>query len=338
MSMGKRILGWLRQRRVAVAYWMLLILLLLMITFCVLSALNAISTRLDGEMQQICRQAYLFSIYFLGYAVFLGVKIENVSRIICWVVQLGLIAVSQYVLVFVVNVIGELAWVLQFGSSESVVVSGYEAIFIWVLFVVGATLQTISIAQGGRRGEINTVVAGTLGVMGILLPRLLESYSILRATCSTTQCDSSASDLTFLMETAIGYAVSLSTMFVLGSFSPRIIQMMTWIVTSVDVKGIGSSSADSHNGNDIRVSASESAASSDKQNDGIKLPLVSLPTSICASQEAADNVAVPVQSEDRLTRSSGLGVAVPTQLMSAAVGGLVAGACFSVMSRLLGRR
>ena len=317
---------------------MLLILLLLMIASCVLSALNAISTRLDGEMQQICRQAYLYSIYCLGYAVFLGVKIENVSRIICWVVQLGLIAVSQYVLVFVVNVIGEQAWVLQFGSSESVVVSGYEAIFIWVLFVVGATLQTISIAQGDRRGEINTVVVGTLGVMGILLPRLLESYSILRATCSTAQCDSSASNLTFLMETAVGYSVSLSTMFVLGVFSPRIIRMMTWIVKSVDAKGIGSSSADSHNGNNIRVPASESAASFDKQNDGIKLPLVSLPTSICASQEAADNVAVPAQSEDRLASSSGLGVTVPKQLMSAAVSGLVVGACFSVVNRLFNRR
>lgn len=169
MSMGKRILGWLRKRRVAVAYWMLLILLLLMIAFCVLSALNAISTRLDGEMQQICRQAYLFSIYFLGYAVFLGVKIENVSRIICWVVQLGLIAVSQYVLVFVVNVIGELAWVLQFGSSESVVVSGYEAIFIWVLFVVGATLQTISIAQGGSERRNKYCCCGNAGCNGYSL-------------------------------------------------------------------------------------------------------------------------------------------------------------------------
>lgn len=81
--MSKRIPGQLRQRRVAVAYWVLLILLLLMIAFCVLRALSTISTRLDGEIQQICRQAYLVSILFIGYAVFLGAKIENVSRIIC---------------------------------------------------------------------------------------------------------------------------------------------------------------------------------------------------------------------------------------------------------------
>lgn len=257
MSMSKRILGWLRQRRVVVMYCVLFIGVFLMIAFVVLNALITISTRLDGEIQQICRRAYLISIVFLCYTVFLGVKIENVSRIICWVIQLGLIAVSQYVLVFVVDVIGEQAWVLQFGSPESVVVSGYEAVFIWVLFVVGATLQTISIAQEGWRGEINTVVAGTLGVMGILLPRLLESYSILRATCRAAQCDSSARDLTFLMETAIGYSVSLSTMFVLGVFSFRIIRLMTWLVEFSDVKGVGTSFIGSRNGNDIRAHVRE---------------------------------------------------------------------------------
>ena len=309
-----------------------------MIEFCVLGALRTISTRLDGEIQQICRKAYLVSILVIGYAVFLGAKIENVSRIICWVVQLGLIAVSQYVLVFVVNVIGEQSWVLQSDSPESVVVSGYEAIFIWVLFVVGATLQTISIAQEGRRGEINTVVVGTLGVMGILLPRLLESYSILRATCPMAQCDSSARNLTFLMEAAIGYAVSLSTMFVLGLFSPEIVRMMTWIVKSVDVKAGGTSSVAFRNGNDIRVHVSESATSCSKRDDGVELSPVSSPAAICVSQEAADGGAIPAQAAETLVSACGPDVTVPKQLMGAAVSGLVAGACFSVVNRLFSRR
>lgn len=336
--MGKRILGWLRQRRVAVVDSVLFVLVLLVIEFSVRSALITISTRLDCEIQQICRLAYLISILFLGYAVFLGAKIENVSRIICWVVQLGLIAVSQYVLVFVVNVIGEQAWVLQFDSPESVVVSGYEAIFIWVLFVVGATLQTISIAQEGRRGEINTVVVGTLGVMGILLPKLLESYSILRATCLMVQCDSSARNLTFLMEMAIGYAVSLSTMFVLGVFSPGIVRMMTWIGKKVDDKGVGTFSIAFRNGNDIRAHVSESAASCSKRDDGVELSPVSSPAAICVSQEAADGGAIPAQAAETLVSACGPDVTVPKQLMGAAVSGLVAGACFSVVNHLFSRR
>lgn len=319
-------------------YWVLFILLFITIVLIMQSTLIAISARLDGETQQICRRAYLVSILFLCYAVFVGVKIESVGRIICWVVQLGLIAVSQYALLIVINVIGQQAWALQFGSPESVVVSGYEAVFIWVLFVVGAALQTISIAQEGRRREINAVVVGILGVMGILLPRLLESYSVLRAMCPNGACGSSVDDLTFLMEMAIGYSVSLSTMFVLGVFSFRIIRIMTWIAKSVDVKGVGTSSVGSRNGNDVRAHASESAASCSKWDDGVELPPVSSPAAICVSQEPADDVAIPAQSAETLASASGSGGAVPKQLMSAAVGGLVAGVCFSVVNRLFNRR
>ena len=56
------------------------------------------------------------------------------------------------------------------------------------------------------------------------------------------------------------------------------------------------------------------------------------------SQESADGAVVPAQAMERLASACGPGVAVPKQLMSAAVSGLVAGACFSVVSRLFGRR
>ena len=49
-------------------------------------------------------------------------------------------------------------------------------------------------------------------------------------------------------------------------------------------------------------------------------------------------VASPSQPKETLASACGSGVAVPTQLMSAAVGGLVAGACFSVVNRLFNRR
>jgi len=56
------------------------------------------------------------------------------------------------------------------------------------------------------------------------------------------------------------------------------------------------------------------------------------------SQEAADGVVIPAQATEALASACGPGVAVPKQLMSAAVGGLVAGACFSVVNLLLSRR
>lgn len=50
------------------------------------------------------------------------------------------------------------------------------------------------------------------------------------------------------------------------------------------------------------------------------------------------DVSVPAQSEGGMASGCGPGVALPRQLMGAAVSGLVAGACFSVASRLFRRR
>lgn len=55
-------------------------------------------------------------------------------------------------------------------------------------------------------------------------------------------------------------------------------------------------------------------------------------------QEAADGVATPSQAKETQASACGSGGAVSKQLMSAAVSGLVAGACFSVANRLFSRR
>ena len=88
----------------------------------------------------------------------------------------------------------------------------------------------------------------------------------------------------------------------------------------------------------MTVSEREIATASDKQNmDGDELP-ASSSVATRVSQQAADGVVVSAQGTERLASACGSGVAVPTQLMSAAVGGLVAGACFSVVNRLFNRR
>lgn len=65
---------------------------------------------------------------------------------------------------------------------------------------------------------------------------------------------------------------------------------------------------------------------------------MSSPAAICVSQDAADGVVIPAQATEALASACGPGGAVSKQLVGAAVSGLVAGACFSVASRLFGRR
>ena len=173
----------------------------------------------------------------------------------------------------------------------------------------------------------------------------------------------------------IACAAALAVMFVVGLFSRRIVQFLRSSEQEVSLEFKGSSLANSQNA-EGSVPRSEITAASGKQSDGVELVPGSSPATTCVPQETADGVVPRVCSEETsarptvslasssvsrgdeegLTRSmesvmgpvgvsvsvdfsSGSGsVAVSKQLMGAAVSGVVAGVCFSIASRLFGRR
>lgn len=133
--------------------------------------------------------------------------------------------------------------------------------------------QCILIKFENRQAEVDKVVGGILIIMGIMMPKLLESWTLLSVHCGIGNCTPDQFEVFVLFKMGIAYAVGLSVMFVVGLFSETIIGFFR-------------------------------------------------------SSEEKQTLASPCGSGD----------AVSKQLMSAAVSGLVAGVCFSVASRLFGRR
>lgn len=375
--MSKRILEWLRQRRVAVTYGLICFPLLGVTAYVVWMTRADISLRVDEAHVAPLWKMYGLPLYFLCALTGLGVmKFWRQSGLL---LTMRLLLITVYLAVFkcVFDFLGDARWAFYIGEGKPQLglVSTYEVAFIYVLFVVGSLFQWIMIKFEARRAEMNTVVGGVLIIMGILMPKVLESYSMLQAYCNSGRCSPEASSWSILFEMAIAYASSLSMMFVLGVFSSSVKQAIRRCVDFGEAKGLESSPVALSRG-DVRVSTGESAASSDEQNDGVELTPGSSSTAARVPQEAADGVVPRVCSEETsarptvslasssvsrgddegLTRpmesvmgpvgvsvpvesSSGSGsVAVSKQLMSAAVSGLVAGACFSVASRLFNRR
>lgn len=278
--MGKRVLGWPRQRRVAVAYGVIWCLLLIAIAFFSWNTLRIISVQIDEKDVWSVWKIYCLPLLFLvGFIV--------VSQIIYWrrkvwqqsrpILTMRLILIFVFVLFFqcvlaVPNGIG-LGFYLGKGDPEPGLVSTQEVIFIWVLFLVGALFQCILIKFENRQAEVDKVVGGILIIMGIMMPKLLESWTLLSVHCGIGNCTPDQFEVFVLFKMGIAYAVGLSVMFVVGLFSETIIGFFR-------------------------------------------------------SSEEKQTLASPCGSGD----------AVSKQLMSAAVSGLVAGVCFSVASRLFGRR
>lgn len=375
MSMGKRIPGSQRQRRSVLIYRALRLISWIVISCSLMRTLVVIFDHAD-DVSFAALLMYVSTIIILVLLAPLGIFHSGGNeRRVLKLLQLFQFAVFVFVFCAVFDIVSDATVSFYIGSSDGGVVSGYEALFIWSLFHVGAVFLLVLISQDQRQAERNAVVGGVLIIMGILMPKVLESYSLLQAHCYSYPCSSEESSWSILFEMAIAYAASLSMMFVLGVFSSSVKQVIRRCVDFGEAKGLESSPVASSRG-DVRVSTGESVASSDEQNDGVELAPGSSSTAACVPQETADGVVPRVCSEETsarptvsltsssvsrsddegLTRSmesvmgpvgvsvpvefsSGLGsVAVSKQLMGAAVSGVVAGVCFSIASRLFNRR
>ena len=330
--MGKGILGWLRQRRVEVVCG--IIWFSFMYAF-VYKTWTLISERVSSENAGAVLLMHVAFIGFPGLVTLIGTSEQRV------VLPMRLILMSVQVLIvwFVFRLLGggSLAHYLGAKNPETVLVSTYEVFFIHSLSLVCAVFQSWLIAYERYRKELTAVVGGVLVIIGILIPKSLESYSILCAYCSKSRCTSEELDAAALFEIGIACAAALSAMFVVGLFSESIIGLFRSsdeVVSNVPQESL---SADSHNA-EVPVSEREIATASDKQNrESEELPASSF-VATCMSQEAADDMVIPARATEALVSTCDPGVAVSKQVMGAAVSGLVAGACFSVVSRLFNRR
>jgi len=156
-----------------------------------------------------------------------------------------------------------MAFYIGVNKPEPGLVSTYEVLFIYLLFVVCASFQCWLIAYERVQNELNSVVGGVLVIMGILMPKLLESYSILSAHCSQGGCALGDRDGLALFEMGIACAAALAVMFVVGLFSRRIVQFLRSSEQEVSLVSNECSLANSQNA-EVTVSEPEIATDSDK--------------------------------------------------------------------------
>ena len=304
--MGKRILGWLQQRRVAVMYGVLWCSAFFVIAVFFHKTLTDIAHRADGEIAKAAVVMYVASIVLSVACVFFGLSNRQGRPRLCITMQLLIFSIFLAIFHSVFDTLGGESLSFSIGVSASGVVSVYEVFFMWALFLVGAGIQITLISNEARRAEMNMLHGGVLVIVGILLPKMLDSYSLLRAHCYEVQCGEGELGSIVLFEMAVSYAAALAVMFVFGIVSPSIRTSIRKLSGESECEGVTHSDAAPHH--------------------------CDHPVAFCAEKELFDKSALAGSS-------TGLsGVALSKQLMSAAVSGLVAGACFSVVNRLFNRR
>ena len=159
-------------------------------------------------------------------------------------------------------------------------------------------IQRYFLVSEGLSREGNVVVGGCLGIIGILMPKLLESYEMIQAYCFDSSCGADNQLGIVQYEVAIALSASLATLFAVGVLAPT---WKLWIFGLYD--------------DDNR-----------KTLGGVGL------------QVAKESWLQDSSVSDATLRKTPQRNMIPHPLLEAAVSGVVAGVCLSIVSRLFGRR
>lgn len=185
-----------------------------------------------------------------------------------------------------------------YGAEQSGILSAYESIFVWFICFIALVIQRYFLVSEGLSREGNVVVGGCLGIIGILMPKLLESYEMIQAYCFDSSCGADNQLGIVQYEVAIALSASLATLFAVGVLAPS---WKLWIFGLYDDdnrKSLGG----------VGLQVAEESGLQDSSLSAVVL------------------------------RKAPQCNTIPHPLLEAAVSGVVAGVCFAVVSRLFSRR
>lgn len=185
-----------------------------------------------------------------------------------------------------------------YGVEQSGILSAYESIFVWFICFIALVIQRHFMFADDLSREGNVIVGGCLGIIGILMPKLLESYETIQAYCFDSSCGADNQLGIVQYEVAIALSASLATLFAVGVLAPS---WKLWIFGLYD--------------DDNR-----------KSLGGVGLQVAKE----SGLQDSSPSAAVLRKRSQRNV--------TPHPLLEAAVSGVVAGVCLSIANRLFGRR
>ena len=205
--------------------------LLALMICCVWGTLAEIRTQAIEGTERLYIVCYFLSLLLPAVIAFCRMGGIEASKRLYLTVQLVNFTVLLGVFWVVLDLAGGSALAFYLGNPEPGVVSAYETVFIWVFFLLGAILQILSVMNDRYRNNIRIGVGGILFVIGILLPKALESYELLRAMCTSrlpeesyaqAGCPAEAIETIPMFTMALAFSAALMVLFFINMFSPAV--------------------------------------------------------------------------------------------------------------------
>ena len=207
--------------------------LLTLMTCCVWGTVTEIRTQTIGDSARSYIAWYFLSLLLPAIIAVCRMGGVEASKRLYLTVQLVNFTVLLGVFRVVLDLAGENGLAFFLGNPGPGVISAYEAFFIWLLFLLGAILQMLSVMNDGYQSRIRSGVGGILFIIGIFLPNTLNSYALLRATCMglqpNAQCEERVIEMIPVFTMAIAFSAALAVLFFFTMLSPAVARFISWL-------------------------------------------------------------------------------------------------------------
>ena len=205
--------------------------LLTLMTCCVWGTVTEIRTQTIGDSARSYIAWYFLSLLLPAIIAVCRMGGVEASKRLYLTVQLVNFTVLLGVFRVVLDLAGENGLAFFLGNPVPGVISAYEAFFIWLLFLLGAILQMLSVMNDGYQSRIRSGVGGILFIIGIFLPNTLNSYALLRATCMglqpNAQCEERVIEMIPVFTMAIAFSAALAVLFFFTMLSPLVARLIS---------------------------------------------------------------------------------------------------------------
>ena len=215
----------------ATVYGVIWVFLLTLMTCSVWGTLAEIRTQAIEGAERLYIFWYFLPLLIPAVIAFCRIGGIEASKRLYLTAQLVNFTVLLGVFWVVLDLAGGSALAFFLGNPEPGVVSAYETVFIWVFFLLGAILQILSVMNDRYRNKIRIGVGGILFAISIFLPKLLDSYALLRASCTSplpknvcikAQCQAQAIETIPMFTMAIAFSAALMVLFFVSTLLPAI--------------------------------------------------------------------------------------------------------------------
>ena len=207
--------------------------LLTLMTCCVWGTVTEIRTQTIGDSARSYIAWYFLSLLLPAIIAVCRMGGVEASKRLYLTVQLVNFTVLLGVFRVVLDLAGENGLAFFLGNPVPGVISAYEALLIWLLFLLGAILQMLSVMNDGYQSRIRSGVGGILFIIGIFLPNTLNSYALLRATCMglqpNAQCEERVIEMIPVFTMAIAFSAALAVLFFFTMLSPAVARFISWL-------------------------------------------------------------------------------------------------------------